>query len=94
MYLQQASTYLVTSLDLGRMQARCVRRNVKYYTSTIDMTRVEITGGAMVREGGGGVGGWWLTQGLALVLFESHSFRGLFHQWERSSRALLSLLRR
>lgn len=48
-YLQQARSYVVTSLDLQQLEARCVRRSVRYYTSTIDVKRVEITGGTLVR---------------------------------------------
>ncbi|CAI5950353.1 unnamed protein product [Closterium sp. NIES-64] len=47
-YLQQGRTFLVTSLDLEKREARCVRADVRYYTKTIDMVTVTIKGGTLV----------------------------------------------
>ncbi|CAI5471191.1 unnamed protein product [Closterium sp. Yama58-4] len=46
-YLQQGRTFLVTSLDLEKREARCVRADVRYYTKTIDMVAVTIKGGTL-----------------------------------------------
>ncbi|CAI5996809.1 unnamed protein product [Closterium sp. NIES-64] len=46
-YLQQGRTFLVTSLDLEKREARCVRADVRYYTKTIDMVTVTIKGGTL-----------------------------------------------
>ncbi|CAI5484946.1 unnamed protein product [Closterium sp. Yama58-4] len=46
-YLQQGRTFLVTSLDLDKREARCVRADVRYYTKTIDMVTVTIKGGTL-----------------------------------------------
>ncbi|CAI7833261.1 unnamed protein product, partial [Closterium sp. NIES-53] len=46
-YLQQGRTFLVTSLDLEKREARCVRADVRYYTKTIDMVTVTIMGGTL-----------------------------------------------